>query len=167
MLLSQEYIIVKNVAYYLYYVLLSLWTGGIALFTFIITPVIFKSYSRDLAGEIVGQLFPGYFLYNLVLSILAFILFLLTGTEMVQQRFRVSLFCLVIAVLINLFVYFRLHPEIRIIKKEIHSFEAVSSDDPLRKKFRRLHALSATLNLLLLADGVSLLLTGTVKKRSV
>ena len=120
-----------------------------------------------MAGEIVGQLFPGYFLYNLVLSILAFILFLLTGTEMVQQRFRVSLFCLVIAVLINLFVYFRLHPEIRIIKKEIHSFEAVSSDDPLRKKFRRLHALSAALNLLLLADGVSLLLAGTVKKRSV
>jgi hypothetical protein len=146
---------------------LSLWIGGIALFTFIITPVIFKSYPRDMAGEIVGQLFPGYFLYNLILSFLALILFLLTWTEMAQKGPRMSLFCLVIAVLINIFVCFKLHPEIKVIKKEIHSFETVSNDDPLRKKFRRLHALSAALNLLLLADGVSLLLTGTVKKRSV
>jgi Domain of unknown function (DUF4149) len=144
---------------------LSLWIGGIALFTFIITPVIFKSYPRDMAGEIVGQLFPGYFLYNLVLSFLALILFLLTGTEMAQKGPGISLFCLVIAVLINIFVGFKLHPEIKVIKKEIHSFETVSNDDPLRKKFRRLHGISAALNLLLLADGVTLLLIGiTIKK---
>ena len=43
----------------LYDLVLALWTGGIFLFTFIITPVIFKSYGRDMAGEIVGKLFPG------------------------------------------------------------------------------------------------------------
>ncbi|NTW65040.1 MAG: DUF4149 domain-containing protein, partial [Nitrospirae bacterium] len=41
----------------------ALWTGGMALFTFIVTPAIFRSYGRDQAGEIVGRLFPGYFLY--------------------------------------------------------------------------------------------------------
>jgi hypothetical protein len=46
----------------LYTLLLSLWTGGIAIFTFIVTPAIFRSYGRDQAGEIVGRLFPGDFL---------------------------------------------------------------------------------------------------------
>ena len=148
--------------------MLALWVGGMALFTFIITPAIFNSYSRDMAGEIVGRLFPGYFLYNLVLSLLALILFLIPWrdiSDIARKGFRLSLFCIVIAVLINIFVFFKLHPEIKAIKKEIHSFGTVSSDDPLRIKFRRLHGISAVLNLLLLADGVTLLLIGTVIKK--
>ena len=99
--------------------MLALWVGGIALFTFIITPAIFSSYSRDMAGEIVGRLFPGYFLYNLVLSLLALIFFFIPWSDIAQKRFRLSLFCIVIAVL----------------------------------------------NLLLLADGATLLLVGTVIKK--
>ena len=144
--------------------MLALWVGGIALFTFIITPGIFNSYSRDMAGEIVGRLFPGYFLYNLVLSLLALIFFLIPWSDF-QKEFRLSLLCIVIAVLVNIFVCFKLHPEIKAMKKEIHSFETVSSDDPLRMKFRRLHGISAVLNLLLLADGITLLLVGTVIKK--
>jgi len=146
---------------------LALWAGGIALFTFIITPTIFNSYSRDMAGEIVGRLFPGYFLYNLILSLLALILFLIPWRDIsyiARKGFRLSLFCIVIAVLVNIFVCFKLYPEIKAIKKEIHSFETVSIDDPLRIKFRKLHGISAVLNLLLLADGVTLLLVGIVIK---
>ncbi len=43
---------------------LSLWVGGMSLFTFILTPVIFRSYPRDAAGEVVGKLFPSYFLFT-------------------------------------------------------------------------------------------------------
>ena len=49
-------------------------TGGISIFTFLITPVIFKSFARDMAGKIIGTLFPGYFLIVLALSVLALIL---------------------------------------------------------------------------------------------
>lgn len=145
--------------------MLALWVGGMALFTFIITPAIFNSYNRDMAGEIVGRLFPGYFLYNLVLSLLALVLFLIPWSDIARRRFRLSLFCLVIAVIINIFVSFKLHPDIKEIKKEIHSFETLSSDDPLRMKFRRLHGISAILNLLLLAEGVTLLLAVPVIKK--
>ena len=148
--------------------MLALWIGGIALFTFIITPVIFNAYSRDIAGEIVGRLFPGYFLYNLILSLLALILFLIPWRDIsyiARKGFRLSLFCIVMAVFINIFVCFKLHPEIRAIKKEINSFETLSSDDPLRMKFRRLHGISAVLNLLLFVDGVTLLVVGTVIKK--
>jgi uncharacterized membrane protein len=60
----------------LYNLILSLWVGGIAIFTFIVTPAIFRSFGRDEAGAIVGKLFPGYFTYVLVLTLLAFIFFL-------------------------------------------------------------------------------------------
>jgi MFS superfamily sulfate permease-like transporter len=121
-----------------------------------------------MAGEIVGRLFPGYFLYNLVLSLLALILFFISRrviSGIAPKGFRLPLFCLVIAVLVNIFVFFKLHPEIKAIKKEIHSFETVSSEDPLRMKFRRLHGISAVLNLLLFVDGVTLLVVGTVIKK--
>jgi hypothetical protein len=117
-----------------------------------------------MAGEIVGRLFPGYFLYNLILSILALILFIIPWSERAKKRFSVSFLCLVIAVLINATVYFKLYPEIKVIKKEIISFDTVASDDPLRQKFGRLHGVSIVLNFLLLADGVTLLVINTAKK---
>jgi hypothetical protein len=59
----------------LYNLILALWVGGIFIFTFIVTPIIFQSFGRDYAGEIVGKLFPYYFPYNLILSVLALIVF--------------------------------------------------------------------------------------------
>ncbi len=148
-----------------YTLLLALWVGGISIFTFIVTPVIFREYGRDAAGEIVGKLFPGYFLFTLVLSILVLIALPLCRSLFGQAGFRWSLALAVIAVAINIFVYFKLHPEIRRVKQEIHSFQTQPEVSPERKAFRKLHALSATLNLIVLADGVTLLLIGTALKR--
>ncbi|HMK59747.1 MAG TPA: DUF4149 domain-containing protein [Dissulfurispiraceae bacterium] len=146
----------------IYTLLLALWVGGISLFTFIVTPDIFRAYSRDAAGEIVGKLFPSYFLFMLVLSVL--VLFMLFPCRVIlgQSGFRWSLVAAVIAVVINFFVFFKLHPEIRQIKQEIHSFQSLQTNSPSREKFRKLHAVSMTLNLILLADGAALLLIGTV-----
>ncbi len=142
----------------IYTLLLALWIGGISLFTFIVTPEIFKSYGRDAAGEIVGKLFPGYFLFTLVLSVLVLLLLPVCKSLFGQSGFRWSLTLAVIAVAINVFVSFKLHPEIRKVKKEVHSFQALQDDSPARNTFRKLHAVSMTLNLILLADGVALLL---------
>ena len=48
----------------LYRLALSLWVGGIALFTFVVTPVIFRTQGRDAAGKIVGAIFPVYFRFS-------------------------------------------------------------------------------------------------------
>ena len=70
------------------------------------------------------------------------------------------------ALAINIFVFFKLHPEIKVIKKEIHSFDTLPGDDPLRKKFKILYGTSAVLNLILLADGVILfLLSDAIRKK--
>src|SRR3972149_3851447 len=56
------------VASAVYRLALSLWVGGIALFTFVVTPVIFRTHGRDAAGRIVGSIFPVYFRYGLVVA---------------------------------------------------------------------------------------------------
>jgi len=142
----------------LYNFILALWVGGIAIFTFIVTPVIFKSFGRDMAGEIVGKLFPGYFLYTLVLSALAFILFFTVAGDQSRPPARISFILLIIAILVNVVVAFKVHPDTVRLKRQIVSFEQEQSDSPARKAFARLHAVSAALNLLVLADGALLLL---------
>lgn len=144
----------------LYRLVLALWIGGMSLFTFVLTPVIFRSFGRDAAGEIVGRLFPGYFLFNLVLSILALAVFLLAS-----KRGKAYVLCLLLlgaAVAINGFVKYGLHPKIRAVKEEISSFTGTAPDDPLRKRFSRLHAASSILNLMVLADGIALLVIHSI-----
>ena len=147
----------KPILFSFYTLTLALWTGGMALFTFIVTPAIFRSYGRDQAGEIVGKLFPGYFLYLLVLSALALVLFFLLGANQASRPIRASLFLLVVAVIINAYVLFSLHPKAVQIKQQVVSFEKAAPDSPDRREFRKLHGISAVLNLALLADGIALL----------
>lgn len=147
----------KTIMTHFYTLVLSLWVGGIFLFTFVVTPVIFKSYGRDMAGEIVGKLFPSYFLFSVIIALLSLALFLVSFQDRTIPGFNLSLLLLIAAVVLSLYVSVRLHPEIKKVKQEIASFEKTSPDDQLRKKFRTLHGQSAILNLLMLADGIALL----------
>ena len=147
----------KSILPALYTLTLSLWTGGMAMFTFIVTPAIFRSYGRDQAGEIVGRLFPGYFLSTLILSGLALVLFFLIAADQATRAYRATLILLVAALLANTYITYKLHPDAVKVKQQVASFEREAPDSPLRKEFRRLHAISAVLNLLVLADGAALL----------
>jgi uncharacterized membrane protein len=149
----------------LYDLILSFWVGGMAIFTFIVTPTIFKSFGRDEAGVIVGKLFPGYFTYVLVLSVLAFIVFFVVTGSKLNSISRLPFFLLIAALVINIYVSLKLYPDAVKLKQEITSFERESPDSPARKRFTRLHAVSAVLNLAVLADGVILLLLEPALKK--
>lgn len=148
----------KNAWFSLYTMLLALWVGGMAIFTFVTTPAIFKSYGRDMAGDIVGKLFPGYFLYLLILSALTLVIFFFVAGNRSAPAARLSLVLLAAAIVINGYVYFKVHPDAVSIKHRISSFERESKDTPARKAFSRLHAVSAVLNLLVLVDGIVLII---------
>jgi hypothetical protein len=144
---------------------LALWIGGIAIFTLVVTPVIFKSYSRDMAGEIVGKIFPVYFLYNLFLAALAMVLLFLAPGDRSNAAYHLSRILVAVAVLINVFITFKLYPDAVRAKQEVVSFQRESPDSAARRKFMKLHALSASLNVLLLADGITLLLASPSLKK--
>ncbi|HYA86698.1 MAG TPA: DUF4149 domain-containing protein [Nitrospirota bacterium] len=142
----------------LYKVVLALWVGGMSIFTFLIAPVIFKSYGKDMASDIVGHIFPRYFLYDLILAAAALALFFLLSIERKAFASRLSLVLLAAALIVNVFIVFKLYPDAVQAKQEVTSFERESPDSPARRKFTRLHALSASLNLFLLVDGIMLLM---------
>lgn len=142
---------------YLYGIVLSLWVGGMSLFTFLVTPAIFRSYPRDTAGEVVGKLFPSYFPFTLAISTAALILLLIFFRGRGRSGYTLSLVLVSLAVVTALYVNFRLYPEARKVKQEVHTFEATAPDEPAKTKFRRLHAQSAILNLVMIADGLVLL----------
>ena len=141
---------------------LSLWVGGIAIFTFLLTPAIFGHYGRDEAGRIVGVLFPLYFPYLSVLSLAALVLYALGCRGRRGAVHGAVLALLLLAVAGNAVNQFAIHPRSRAVKAEIHSFEAIPAEHPLRRRFARLHGVSMALNLFVLADGVLLLLLGPV-----
>jgi len=148
-----------------YTLILALWVGGISLFTFYRNAEHLQVIrSRCRRGDR-GKLFPGYFIFTLVLSALALLALPLCKSLFGQTGYRWSLLLSVIAVAINVFVYLKLYPKIRLVKQEVHSFQPLPEDSPARKTFRKLHAVSATLNLILLADGVTLLIISTAVKR--
>jgi uncharacterized membrane protein len=147
----------RSILFFLYTLSLALWTGGMALFTFIVTPAIFRSYNRDMAGEIVGKLFPGFFLFCLAVSAAALVLVFLIGADPSTRAYRATLILLVAALLANTYITYKLHPDAVKVKQQVASFERGAPDTLMRKEFRRLHAISAVLNLLVLADGAALL----------
>ncbi len=138
-----------KIGFVFFNIAVALWTGGVAIFTFVVTPVIFKSFPRDTASGIVDKLFPLYFSYNLITSALALFFALIPGGS------NRSLALIFAAVLVNLFITFILYPSIKKVKREVPSFENTDSSSPARRRFRRLHAVSAVLNLLLLALGLA------------
>jgi hypothetical protein len=136
----------------LYNLSLSLWVGGTAIFTLMLTPIIFKSYSRDIAGQIVGTLFPSYFRWGLACGACALIcrLFLKDSRLLVP-----IIICSMLAV--TSFQAFYLEPKITLVKKQIPSFETTPKTHPLRREFARLHGISAGCNIRVIGSGIVLI----------
>lgn len=143
-----------QIATILYRLAVSFWAGGIAIFTFAVTPLIFKSFNRDLAGQIVGAVFPAYFRWGLACGVVA-----LVCATMVRGRMFVVTCSLLVAMLaVTSFQSFYVEPRAAELKKQIVSFETTPKDHPLRREFSRLHGISAVCNLVVFAGGVTLVI---------
>jgi len=138
----------------LYRLAIALWFGGAALFTFVLTPTLFKNLDRDAAGSIVGILFPGYFLWGLICGAVALTCLLVTR----RSHALASMIIIVVMLVVTSFQAFVIEPRAAAIKKEIPSFVTTSADDPMRQEFKKLHAISAVGNLGVIAGGVVLVL---------
>ncbi len=138
----------------IYRLAIAFWVGGIAIFTFVLTPIIFRVNDRDTAGKIVGTLFPGYFKWGLVCGVIA----LLTVLILRGKNSTASLVIILAMLCITSFQAFFIEPRAAALKKDIPSFVTTPKDHPLRKEFSRLHAVSAVCNLSVFAGGVVLVI---------
>ena len=130
----------------------ALWVGGAALFTFVLTPTIFRTETRDVAGRIVGYLFPGYFRWGLVCGAVALAALLIAR----GKNWVPATVLLVVMLAVTSFQALYVEPRAAELKRQIGSFETTPRDHPLRREFARLHGISAACNLTVLAGGVIL-----------
>ena len=130
----------------------AFWVGGAALFTFVLTPAIFRTESRDAAGRIVGYLFPGYFRWGLACGAVALAALLIAR----GKHWIPAAALLVVMLAVTAFQAFSVEPKAARLKEQIPSFETTPKDHPLRKEFSKLHGISAVCNLSVFAGGVVL-----------
>jgi hypothetical protein len=142
-----------HLPYFILRLAVSFWIGGVALFTFVLTPIIFKVNDRDVAGRIVGTLFPAYFRWGLACGAVALICLLFVR----GKNFTPSLLLLVVMLALTTFQAYFIEPRAAQLKKEIPSFVTTPPDHPLRKEFSRLHGISAVCNLSVFVGGVALI----------
>ncbi len=138
----------------IYRLAIALWVGGNALFTLVLTPLLFKTETRDTAGRIVGTFFPGYFRWGLACGGIALFCRLLSRGRGIDLAAGILMVMLALTAVQSYYV----EPRAAAIKREIVSFETTPKDHPLRKEFSKLHGVSAVCNLIVLGGGVVLVL---------
>jgi hypothetical protein len=143
-----------QISTFFYRLAIACWIGGASLFTFVLTPIIFKSFNRDMAGGIVGALFPGYFKWGLMCGVIALATIFMSSTVKHKVIAAVIIAAMLAITSVQAFV---IEPRAALLKKEIPSFETTSKDDPLRVQFRKLHGISAVSNLAVICGGIALI----------
>jgi len=139
---------------FLYRLAVACWVGGISLFTFVLTPTIFKSFNRDMAGRIVGVLFPGYFKWGLLCGVIALVTIFMSSTVKYKT---VAVVIIAVMLAITTVQACVIEPKAAALKKAIPSFETTPKEDPLRVQFRRLHGGSVVSNLVVICGGIALI----------
>ncbi len=132
----------------------AFWVGGAALFTFVLTPILFKTQPRDLAAKIVGVLFPGYFWWGLVTGTVALVCLLILRGKL----FLPTLVLLILMLGLTSYQAFFIEPQAAVLKQQIGSFETTSKEDPLRREFSKLHGISMSCNLSVLVSGIVIII---------
>lgn len=146
----------QAVGRFLYLAALAMLVGGGVLYTFFLTPAIFSAYPRDAAGAVIGTMMPRYFAFQLAAAAVAALASVSFWRAWTPGRRWLCLGLLLAALAMQLFVQVALYPRILAVKGRVASFES-APDSPERKRFRALHGVSMTLNLLSVADGAVLL----------
>jgi len=141
-------------ATFLYRLAIACWVGGTSLFTFVLAPTIFKSYNRDMAGGIVGVLFPGYFKWGLVCGVIAITTIFMSSAVKHKKIAAVIILVMLAITSVQAFV---IEPKAAELKKAIPSFETTPIDDPLRVQFGKLHGVSVVSNLAVIGGGIALI----------
>jgi hypothetical protein len=152
-----------RIATIIYQLALTFWVGGAALFTFTLTPTLFRSYSRDMAGGIVGVLIPGYFYWGLACGLIALLCLFLTRSQ--GRQVRAASILLAIMVSLTAAQAFIIVPRAAALKKDIPSFDTTPPDHPVRVQFRKLHGVSAVANLAVIAGGILLVIVTAPRSR--
>ncbi len=120
---------------------LSLWVGG-TLLVVLAAPVIFgRVTSRDIAGEIFGEILRRFEAVKqaLSLALVIAVFFQLERTGGFAGQSVVAGIAIFVAIATNVYLAMVVRPRMGYFRSKVGSFDAAASDDPWRLRFDRLH----------------------------
>jgi uncharacterized membrane protein len=141
---------------FIYLLSLVCWIGSIIFFSFFVAPVVFKTLERDKAGEVVGIIFPRYYMIGYVSGVLVLMALLLNGPSGLKWcAWGIMMVGTAYAGLV-------VNPKAKTLKQQLKdSSEAEKST--LEVRFKNLHSLSVKLNGAVLFSGLWLLWLSAAK----
>ncbi|MBI5234839.1 MAG: DUF4149 domain-containing protein [Deltaproteobacteria bacterium] len=149
---------------FLHLLSLSIWVGSMVFFSFLAAPAIFKKLPRETAGDVVGEIFPKYWLLGYtacVTAVLTLVIMSVEGGSIPTARMTVIAAMTLIVFCNGLVVA----TKARRIKAEIRVAGQQDEKDGLKARFKRLHAVSAVLNMASLILGTALIFLTTMELR--
>lgn len=147
-----------SLAKYIHLLSLVVWIGAIIFFSFIGAPAIFKTLDRRTAGDVVGEIFPKYFVLWQVCAAAAFLTLVYMGFKSgFSSPLKAGLVLLVLMGAVTVYSSCVNAPQARAVKAEMRKQADEGKAEALRKKFGRLHGISMALNIVTLALGLLLL----------
>ncbi len=137
---------------FIYLLSLVFWIGSIIFFSFFVAPVVFKTLEREKAGELVGIIFPRYYMIGYVCGVLVLVTLLLTGPETVGLKWCAWGIMMLGTASAGLGV----NPRAKTLKEKLKDASETEKPD-LEARFKILHSLSVKLNAAVLFAGLWLL----------
>tara|TARA_B100000315_G_scaffold115333_1_gene105873 strand:+ start:2724 stop:3188 length:465 start_codon:yes stop_codon:yes gene_type:complete len=131
---------------YIHLLTLVVWFGGMIFFSFIAAPSIFSILPKEKAGDVVGDIFPKYFLIGYISSLLLLGTLLWLG----RGQFKTVLAPLSIIVIMTCLTFYSgliIGSKARNIKQEIRQTPEETKKEDLRKDFKKIHGVSMMLNI--------------------
>jgi len=134
---------------------LAVWLGMLIFFTFFAAPSIFKVLDREVAGRVIGDIFSKYWAIGYVAGLLS--LSSLLGISYIEKSFPAALIILLTVMTgVTFYSGLAVAPVARRLKAEIHSPQAEPArKEALERDFRKVHAKSAVLNLVVISSGLA------------
>ena len=141
---------------FIYLLSLVCWIGSIIFFSFFVAPVVFKILEREKAGEVVGIIFPRYYMIGYVSGVLVLMALLLNGPAGLKWcAWGVMMVGTAYAGLV-------VNPKAKTLKEQLKDYPEAEKST-LEVRFKTLHSLSVKLNGAVLFAGLWLLWLSTAK----
>lgn len=142
---------------------LVVWVGGMIFFSFIAAPAIFKVLPREIAGDVVGEIFPKYWMVGYICGIASLAtIVLLSLMDMVYPWIRIGLLALMCG--LSFYSGMAVGAKAVKVKAEIRKTDDPSKKEKLRAEFKIIHRESAILNAMILILGLIVLFITSYQK---
>jgi len=143
---------VIGVVRFVYLLALGLWIGEIAAFSFLVAPLVFRVLGAPAAGDVVGAIFPRYYVVGAITAATACGLGLVLANASSRPRWWLgAVAAAAVGLAAMLWAGTVVQPRARSLRA---AMQAAGPESPAAAEFRRLHGRAVTLNAAALLAGL-------------